>query len=283
MAILSADRRERLTLRVEEELRRYSRGATRRIALHRGRRLGMWIGCGFPKSGTTWLCELMGTSLGLPVPIQYQSPIMMKSVLHAHWYYDPRLPPTVYLRRDGRDVVVSTYFFWTRLATKQNNPKVQRKLAQIFGRLYGPSFDPDDIRANLPAFIEYEMTEAPAVRKNWAQHLEDWADRPNVGYVRYEDLLVAPAETLAPALELAGGMPVDLEVVRLAEQRYTFARAAGGRQAGKESRASFRRKGVAGDWRQHFTREAGEVFDAYAGDALVEFGYAANRGWYESL
>ena len=80
--------------------------------------------------------------------------------------------------------------------------------------------------------------------------------------------------------ELTGAEP-DHHAVSAAVQRYEFTRV--GREAGTEDRTKFRRKGIAGDWANHFTREAGEIFDAIAGDALVDLGYAADRRWYDDL
>ena len=54
-----------------------------------------------------------------------------------------------------------------------------------------------------------------------------------------------------------------------------------GRRPGEEARGEFARKGVSGDWENHFTRAAAEVFDSYAGNALVELGYEQNSSWVE--
>jgi hypothetical protein len=52
-----------------------------------------------------------------------------------------------------------------------------------------------------------------------------------------------------------------------------------GRAPGQEDRTNFIRKGVVGDWVNHFSREAAEVFDWLAGDTLVSLGYEPDRGW----
>lgn len=271
------------TLFVEEKLRRFSRGATRQIVTRRGRELDMWIGCGYPKSGTVWLCKQMSTALGVPFPVEYQMPIMMSSVVHSHWTYDDRFPPAVYIRRDGRDVVVSMYFHWTRGLRINREPRYVRALREIFDRLYGPSFDPDDVRGNMPKFIDYQMTVAPTTHGiTWQDHIRDWWDRPHVGHVSYEGLLSDPVDTLYDALAAAAGEEPDREVVELAVRRHQFKRETG-RAPGEENLGSFNRKGVAGDWRSHFTAEAGEVFDSYAGADLVEFGYETGRDWYRDL
>lgn len=280
--IVGDDDRSKATLWAEEKLRRFSAATTHRIALRRGRDIGMWVGCGFPKSGTNWLCELMGTSLGLPVPVDYQLPLMMKSVVHSHYMYDERMPPAIYIRRDGRDVMTSFYFYWTRATQMNKNPRFAKGIREIFDGLYGPGFDPADVRGNMPKFVEYQMTVAPTTHGiPWHAHVRDWWDRSGVGHVSFEGLLEEPVGEMLQALKAAGADP-DPEMVELAVQRHDFSRTAG-RKSGQEDRASFRRKGAAGDWRSHFTREAGEVFDSFAGNDLVDFGYATDRTWFHDL
>lgn len=281
--IVGDDDRSPRTLWVEEKLRRFSAATTHQILKRRGRSIGMWVGCGFPKSGTNWLCELMGTSLGLPVPVDYQLPLMFKAVVHSHYLYDERMPPAIYIRRDGRDVMTSFYFYWTRAMQMNKNPRFSRGIREIFDDLYGPGFDAADIQGNLPKFIEYQMTVAPTTAGTpWHAHVRDWWDRPGVGHVTFEGLLADPVNEMVQALRAASGEEPRRDLVELAVQRHDFSNSAG-RSSGEEDRRAFRRKGASGDWRNHFTREAGEVFDSYAGDELVEFGYADDRTWFESL
>lgn len=265
----------------EENLRAISARITHQVVLRRGRSLGMYVGCGFPKSGTVWLCQLLGTSLGIPFPRNYQSPVMMESVIHAHWRWDRRLPPTAYIRRDGRDVIVSLYFHYLRAMGMDRNPLGRRRLDQRLAHVWGNG-DPTDIRANLPRFIETELRSPLASPLPWHQHVADWWDRPRVSQVSYEALLANPETELARMVgELTGAEP-DPAVVGATVRRYAFKHAAG-RAAGTEDRSSFLRKGEVGDWRNHFSREAGEVFDQMAGLELVELGYAENRNWYDAL
>ena len=270
------------TDRVGEQLRRVAARSTREIVLRRGRDLGMYVGAGYPKSGTVWLCQLLGTYLGVPFPRDYRMPIAMASVIHAHWRYDTRLPPASYIRRDGRDVMVSLYFFYTRALEGPAKPARAAELREIFEGLYGPRFDPAAVRDNLPRFIEWQLREPRgSAGLPWHQHVADWWGRPGVAQVSYEGLLAEPATELAGAMDtMTGGS--DPEVAELATRRWSFALASG-RRAGQEDRGSFLRKGVAGDWRTHFGPESGEVFDAAAGDALVELGYADDRDWWRGL
>lgn len=267
--------------RSAEQLRRVSAVATHQIVLRAGRRLDVTVGGGYPKSGTVWLCQLLSTYLGAPHPQNSLAPIAMRSVVHGHWRYDPRLPPTVYITRDGRDVMVSLYFYLMRAMTLTRNPGLRRRLQDRTAAMYGGSYDPENIRDNLPAFIEAQMAD-PITHTTWQRHVREWHAAPNVIHVRYEDLLTDPRRTFATAMTSLTGKEADLDLVDLSLRRYDFARNAG-RERGTEDRSSFFRKGIAGDWENHFTYRAGEVFDRYAGDLLTDLGYAENRDWYRKL
>lgn len=274
---------ERLGRRVEEQLRRASAETTRHIALRYGDALDMRLGCGFPKSGTVWLCQLMGTYLGVPYPRNYRLPIAMASVVHTHWKYDARFPPTAYITRDGRDVMVSMYFYYTRALVLAKSPQRKKSLRELFDKLYGPRFDPEDSRGNMARFIEHELARPRATHGvTWHDHIADWWDRPQVHHTTYEALL---ADTNQEFGRLMGQMTeesVDPTRVEAAVSRFAF-RSSTGRGQGHEDRSSFLRKGVAGDWRNHFDREAAEIFDSIAGDALVTLGYEPDRDWIKNV
>lgn len=273
---------ERVSKRLSEQSLRASARATHQVALRRGQNLGMWIGCGYPKSGTVWLCQMMSTYLGLPYPRLYKAPIVMKSVVHAHWRYDPRLPSALYITRDGRDVLLSLYFYCARALKSSGKPRRADEVHETFVKLYGPAYDIDNVAENLPKFIEKQLTEPEwAEGLPWHQHVSEWVDRSNVGYVTYEGLLADPARELAGAVERVNGTRND-ELAQLAARRWSFDVVAG-RDPGVEDRRSFLRKGVAGDWKSYFGREAAEVFDSYAGDMLVKCGYETDRQWYWSI
>ena len=270
------------TVRIEEQLRRVAARSTKEIVLRRGAALGMYVGCGYPKSGTVWLCQLMSTYLGVPYPREYRSPIAMASVIHAHWRYDPRIPASAYITRDGRDVLLSLYHFYVRAMTLKEKPRRARWVQELFRSLYGDGFDPYSVRENLPRFIEHEAR-SPRGSEGlaWHQHVADWRRRPGIVQISYEGLLADPVDHLSSAMEAMTGTRDD-DLARLAVDRWTFARSSGRRQ-GDEDRTSFLRKGVAGDWVSEFSREAGELYDSIAGDALVELGYAKDRNWWATL
>lgn len=234
----------------------------------------MWIGCGYPKSGTVWLCQLMSSYLDIPYPQNYMSPIAMRAVVHAHWKYDERLPRTVYVVRDGRDVMVSFYYYRMKALDGHRSPAAASKLNKTYKSLFGASFDPADIRSNLPRFIEHEMEHPSWAPMNWPDHVSQWLAAPpdQVAVVRYEDLLDDVVAALSPAFEQLTGSPSDDDYLAVAKHRFDFQRKAG-RERGQEDTSSFMRKGIAGDWRAHFSPEATDVFNHYAGTTLKLAGY----------
>ncbi len=67
-------------------------------------------------------------------------------------------------------------------------------------------------------------------------------------------------------------VPAEWFLVEL--HRHRFSKLAGGRRPGEENVNSHFRKGVAGDWKNHFTPKVKEAFDARYGKNLQALGYA---------
>jgi hypothetical protein len=265
-----------------EQLRRLSNKLTRLIGLRWGNAFPFWYICEYPKSGGTWLGHMLADYLQLPFPQSPALPLAMACVVHNHWLPHPRLQRCFYLYRDGRDVMVSYYFHRLRECRSGALP-FERAMARRFERLFGPDYAARDPRRNMARYIELEMSRPRGSRLNWPAHVAAWCfpRHDHVAYLAYEELLAAPVVTLARCLEKLDAVPVDHTRLRASVERYAFARVAG-RPPGHEDRSTFLRKGIAGDWLNYFTREAAEVFDYYAGDALINLGYEGDRSWVTS-
>lgn len=241
--------------------------------------LNMHVVCGYPKSGTVWLSRLLSTYLGLPLAQNSILPVAMPSVVHAHWRAFRKAHRVAYVYRDARDVMVSMYFH-QMLVRDSGDPRARSILQRRHTKLFGPSFDPANVRANLPRFMEFEFVHPYSVREPWADHVRGWleVERSGVALVSYEELLRDCKRSMT---SLLGGLEVshvNEEILELSIDRWAFRRTSG-RQAGVEDRRSFARKGVAGDWRNFFTLDAAQVVDAFAGEVLAELGYVSNSNW----
>ena len=257
--------------------------ATRAVGRHFGELFPFYYVMEYPKSGGSWLSDMIADYLQIPRPVMPVFPVGFTAVLHGHWDYSPRYRRVFYLYRDGRDVAVSMYF---RVIHEMRNPHFRvatQYYAKRFPELATLNSDADDIRAQLPVFLRRLGSTSAGTRFNWAQHVSQWAfDRPHVVPVSYEELLSDPEETLGRIIPLHSGEPVVPERLAATVAKYSF-EAQTGRKPGSEVRGAFIRKGVAGDWRNHFSREAGEAFDTTFGDILVRLGYEPDRNWYQKL
>ncbi len=80
---------------------------------------------------------------------------------------------------------------------------------------------------------------------------------------------------------LADGWGVNVPAPLLAEvaARHSFARLSGGRRPGQENLRSHYRKGVAGDWKNHFTPAVIDRFKQLYNDVLIDAGYETSEDW----
>ena len=231
----------------------------------------------FPKSGGTWFSQMLSTYLELPFARNNNSQPFRSSVLHGVFRYNPLIgSPTVVLR-DGRDVMVSAYYHFLHLNETNLKSAVEQK------RQYLGFKDFDDIHTNLPRFIEYMFDEyaQPVHRCSWSQFMDSWLDRPAV-FVRYEDLLKDCQSTMARVISELTNQPVDDAKLATIVDQYSWRRLAG-RKPGSVKKGSFMRKGIAGDWKNNFSRQAAIIFDQVAGEALVQWGYEHDRSWVEEF
>lgn len=118
--------------------------------------------------------------------------------------------------------------------------------------------------------------EATAWRDAMQTHLDAVA-RGDLIAVAYEDLQRDPQTTLRGVLE-ALELPCDEPLVEqmVAQSSFEFRT---GRQRGEEAKGRFDRKGVAGDWINHFDEADKTVFKEIAGDLLIRLGYEQDNSW----
>lgn len=261
-------------------LQKVSNQATRRITTRWGGALGIYPVIEYPKCGGTWLSRMLSLSLQLPFAQYARLPVAMPCVVHGHWKHHNRLRNITYLMRDGRDVMVSFYFHFSR-PTENPNHKNKAVYMQKLRRILGQDADIQDIRTNLPRFIEHIFANPIACKQNWRDHNETWWGKPGVSYIKYEDLRTDCEASMIRLVESLQ-RPVNEHRIKTAIDLYSMQRMTG-RAPGEEDKESFIRKGVVGDWRNHFSREAAEMFNDLAGDALIELGYEHDRSWISSM
>ena len=179
--------------------------------------------------------------------------------------------------RDGRDVMVSLYFHLSQGIPEGDHPSLTSRQQRQFPGLVNK----DDVKQNLPAFIEQQLQHPDSTGGlNWPDHIRSFysANVPNIALLKYEELLALPATAFANAIETITGEPAEADRIEATVQKFSFANQTG-RKNGNEDRKSFLRKGKAGDWENHFSREAAEIFQTYCGDIMQQTGYIKDDAW----
>jgi hypothetical protein len=212
---------------------------------------------GWPRSGNTWLLRLLSDFLS--APIRNMPPDMNVDdrwckkcngdwvLVKTHWAREQWQDgvPVVVIRRDPRDVAISA--------------------------MYARSIEPTD--ANLMKVIDTIINDAG--RGNWEGYNRAW-DKTGVPITSYESLHHNGAGTLAwLSFELMHHMPTSVEVAGVLD-RVSFAKC-------KAADPHFTRKGIVGDWKNHFKLQHGQLIHDAFGAYMKELGYIDSEDWWEKL
>lgn len=239
------------------------------------KRLPLVLVSEFPKSGGTWFCQMLSAALQIPFP-RNVAPKFEESIMHGHFPYHKNFNNILYVVRDGRDIMVSAYYYMLKITPGANNDRALKYRKNL-------GFDDiDNIEERLPKFMEYFMENYTVLgkRTTWQDHIKLHLHNDKIKFIKYEDLLSDSAKELSEALAFLD-RPYSTNLESIA-QEFTFENQSK-RKAGQEDKTSFLRKGIAGDWKNKFTKEAAEVFEHYAGDVLRELAYEDDVNWYQKL
>ena len=239
--------------------------------------LPLYIVSEYPKSGGTWLSQMLAAALEIPFPrnrrIRYTS-----CVVHGHYLYSNGLSHAICMIRDGRDVMVSLYFH-SLFENERSSPHVVRRTRSALAFR-----DDEDLSKNLPKFIEYVFHRQRKSRSpfqfTWPQFVRSWSGR-DVCFVRYEELIDDTLGVLQDTVKRIATRSINSDRLQAIVDEFSFAKQAS-RKPGDENRHSFLRKGVVGDWQNYFSMEARKIFDELAGEELILLGYESDRSWVET-
>ena len=136
--------------------------------------------------------------------------------------------------------------------------------------------DPEDVKRYMPAFIKWAYTEGfPGW--TWADYVDRWLTDASATKTSYEALNKDTNLELTRILTQIG-VCADERTVQNAVDKFSFA-AQSGRKPGDRDNEAFVRKGVVGDWKNCFNREAALLFSELAGDQLIAAGYEKDNSW----
>lgn len=228
----------------------------------------------YPKSGGSWIASMLSDALAVPFP-RNRLPMFRSSILHGHMMQCWNMRKVLVVWRDGRDVLVSQYYHSLFENDRGNALLVRRTRSDIGFANY------HDIQTNLLRFMEYVYENPAHPRFTWKDFANKWIDCESCVHLRYEAIRANPEAELFRVVEELSGVKLSSSTVANVIGDHSFEKLTG-RTPGKQDANSFLRKGIVGDWKNHFTPEARRMFDHYAGDALVDLGYESNRQWVDS-
>ena len=244
--------------------------------------------CTFYKCGSQWIRDVLGDpaivlhshvplrdagrdvpSAGWPVleAPGLASPIYTAGI--ANWLDRPAAAPgdrCLVVFRDPRDIIVSLVM---SLALS-HTPNEVTSLLRLPLRHAERS---DRIRIGIHLF------------SHWAAQFRSWLSHPaGPGELRMDyAAFIGDEQAHFRRIFAFLGWSIPDAVATEVIARHSFLATSGGRRPGEDNEFSHRRKGTAGDWRNHFTRETGAMLEeAYPG--LPQAGrYAESDDWWETL
>jgi lipopolysaccharide transport system ATP-binding protein len=163
--------------------------------------------------------------------------------------------------RDLRDTLVSAYF-----SVKNTHPLVSDWIGTQRDILNSRS-----VEDGFLFMLDTMIPRAAQIQWSWLA-----AGEP---LIKYEELLTRDEEILERVLLGRCRLPVTRERLREVIRENRFESRTGGRRPGTEDRGSHERKGVAGDWRNHFTATITRAFKARYGSLLIATGYERGFNW----
>ena len=226
----------------------------------------------YPKSGGTWIVSLLADVLDFykrdiyanennPGFDFYQHPwyknakdlsIPGNSVIKSHELANSKLSMLkaryFHLVRDGRDVAVSRYFYEKDFCVKNGIRK--------------------DFNISFDEYVE-------KIAYEWRNYVRSWLES-KTPIIRYEDFLHSPHDEIRKVVRLLDYKNISDNDIRHAILQNTKDRTR--KSLSKTFKFNtFVRKGVSGDWKNHFSDHNTERFETIAGEALFATGYKCHN------
>lgn len=166
---------------------------------------------------------------------------------HHQWYnfqdcFDELLEKfhVFYVIRDGRDVMVSAYYHF-----KFQNMfyEIGKKTFSEFIRL-----DPKDMKIRL-----YSMIEPENMVLRWVEHVNSWIDK-GIEVIKFEDMKNNWNDVVVKVEQLLGKSDTKIKPTL-------------------DNICVNPRKGIVGDWKNHFNKEDLNYFNKYASETMNKLEY----------
>jgi lipopolysaccharide transport system ATP-binding protein len=163
--------------------------------------------------------------------------------------------------RDLRDTLISAYF-----SLKISHSPLDPQMVQYRSLLVGLKQADALLR-----MIRQVCTPMATIQRSWLNGPDE--------LIKYEDLLDHEGELFPRLLIEHCQLPLGRQALAKIVAANRFEARTGGRKPGAEERRSHERKGIAGDWKNHFTDKVAKAFRETYGDLLIATGYEQDDRW----
>ena len=238
---------------------------------------------GSPKTGTTWMQKLIASIPGyqrsgnFEFDIEQYNDVQPGEVVHGHDIYTPELRDTlrvndiktILMMRDPRDQLVSRMYHIRRDATHP-------------GYEIAKTMENNEL---LLACITGNIKEIPGADTLLRLPISWFSDRDSALCVRYESLL---ANTVGEFSKVCHYLEINLSqnfITKIIDKN-RFERLTVGRKfwrpvrkPGEQDSSSHYRKGIIGDWKNHFNETHRQACKESIGDFLIDFDYEQDHNW----
>ena len=224
---------------------------------------------GYPRSGNTWLGRLLSDLLRSPLQTHVGAGMEWFGKYHdgGHVIRKKHIPSygdeypdmisdgrVVFIQRDPRDIAVSAMYYNSMLATEDN-------LMHVISTM-----------VNLKARTDIKFYHNVGEYEAW---IRSYADNHSAATAntKYELLHKYPVLELQRILRHLAGIEVDDEWVTECYERQRF-------DNWKDRYDHSMRKGIVGDWKNHFTRKPAKFIADHLNKLMMEQGYIKDYNWW---
>ena len=177
--------------------------------------------------------------------------------------HKPDIYKAFYIARDPRDLIISNYF-----SLKYSHDPYHPYILKMREKLNSISQD-DGITDIINSFTA-------GTKKT----LDGWYKQKskNIKLIRFEDIFGAKQFNVFSDLLNHCNINISATDVKFLLEKYSFKNISGRKQGSEDIKHHYR-KGIPGDWKNHFTNQHKDLFKNLSSNLLVIYGYEKDNNW----